>query len=273
MINILYAGNNKVFDGILISILSMRKHTKKELNIICLTMDLTEKDARFLPLTKKHENYLNDVVKKVNPNSKVSVIDATDVFKKSLMSSVNLGNHFTPYAMLRLLVDQIDGIPDKFIYLDADTMINNDISTLFDIDINDYELGVVKDSYNWIIPSRWGKNYFNSGVLLVNLAKSKETGLFKKAVDLCNNKKMLFADQSALNIVCEKKLMLPLKFNAKDKYKEDIVVHHFCNVRKNNNFFHRIKPWEVDLVKDKMDAYDDILDDYTDRKNSENFPV
>lgn len=48
MINILYAGNNKVFDGILISILSMRKHTKKELNIICLTMDLTEKDARFL---------------------------------------------------------------------------------------------------------------------------------------------------------------------------------------------------------------------------------
>ena len=42
-------------------------------------------------------------------------------------------------------------------------------------------------------------NYINSGVLLLNLKKIRETGLFKKAREMCQNKKMFMPDQSSLN--------------------------------------------------------------------------
>lgn len=42
-------------------------------------------------------------------------------------------------------------------------------------------------------------NYINSGVLLLNLKKIRETELFKKAREMCQNKKMFMPDQSSLN--------------------------------------------------------------------------
>ena len=53
-VNVLYAGNYKIFDGLLISLLSMVKHTKTPLNVMCLTMDLHELDPRFIPMNKDH---------------------------------------------------------------------------------------------------------------------------------------------------------------------------------------------------------------------------
>lgn len=163
--------------------------------------------------------------------------------------------------MLRLLADKYE-MPDRFIYLDGDVLVNNDLASLYDYPLKtETELGGVKDAF------RLNKGYFNAGVLLFNFKRCLETGLFEKARNLVVKKKMLYVDQEALNKVVKYKEMLPLKFNAKDKYFKEIVCHHFCNVRKTFNIFHRIKPWEVDLVKQKMSAYNDILDDYLSRKS------
>ena len=42
-------------------------------------------------------------------------------------------------------------------------------------------------------------NYINSGVLLLNLKKIRETKLLKRARQMCQNKKMFMPDQSSLN--------------------------------------------------------------------------
>ena len=258
MINILFAGNRKVFDGMMISSLSIVKHTKCPINVFCMTMTLTELNEKFVPISNEQSKYLEKIYKDVNEKSTFTLLDMTDLFKREMINSVNIKSHFTPYAMLRLFADMLDSIPDKIIYLDTDTIINNDLQQLYDIDVENYEIGCVRDVY------RISRTYFNTGVLLLNIKKIKETGLFAKAREMCLNKKMLYTDQAALNKCSTKKLILPLKFNAKDKYFKEIVVHHFCNVRK--RFFHRIKPWEVELVKEKMNAYDDILDEYIERK-------
>ena len=91
--------------------------------------------------------------------------------------------------------------------------------------------------------------------------------MFVKTRDLCLNKKMLYMDQDALNRSAKLVKRLPVKFNSKDKFYKQIVVHHFCNVREGKvkfigKWWHRIKPWNVDLVKRKMNAYNDILDEY-----------
>lgn len=263
MINLLYCGNDKVFDGLLISLLSATKHTKETIRAYILTMDLSDVDENYQPISENHRLFLEDVIKKQKPTSRVTLIDITQIYKNSMLNSKNLKNHFTPYAQLRLFADTIPELPYKIIYLDTDTIVNGDLNELFKIDISDYELACVKDLYNWLNPYRWKvKKYFNSGVLLLNMKNIKKTKLFKNARELVANKKMISPDQDALNFLVKSKLMLPEKFNAKDKYYKDIVVHHFCNVRKKGNFFFRVKPWHVDLVKEKMDAYNDLLDEY-----------
>ena len=261
-INVLMCGDKNYLDAIVISVMSIAAHTKRPINLILYTMDLSHINSRFKAMNENCGKYLENILKSKNTLSKVKIIDCTKEFlqKGGLIDSVNLKTHFTPYTMLRLLADLYD-MPDKFIYLDGDVIINNDLAQLYDYPIpENCELGAVKDAY------RLNKGYFNAGVLLVNFKECKKTGLFKKARELVINKKMLYVDQEALNKVVKSKIMLPLKFNAKDKYFPEIVVHHFCNVRKKNNLFYRIKPWEVDLVKQKMSVYNDILDDYLRRK-------
>ena len=260
MINILNAGNFKVFDGIVIGALSIVKHTEEPINMICFTMDLQELDSRWKPITKEMGKYVEKILKNKNKESKFTLVDMTEIYKKELANSANANTHFTPYTLLRLLADKVE-MPDRYIYLDTDTVVNRDLSLLFNYNLKkDTELGVVKDVY------RINKGYFNAGVMLVQHQQMLKGDVYKKALYLVTNKKMLYADQDALNKSVNKKEMLPLIFNAKDKYFSEIVVHHFCNVRKKGNFFHRVKPWEVDLVKEKMSAYNDILDDYVSRK-------
>ena len=268
MINLLLCGNDKVFDGAMISLLSASKNTNEALRVYLLTMDLQDVNEKFKPITEAHRKCLEDMIKEKNEKSSVVLIDITDLYKNSMLNSKNLKSHFTPYAQLRLFADIIPEIPYKIIYLDTDTIVNGDLKELFNIDIQDYELACVKDLYNILNPNRWKvRKYFNSGVLLLNMKAIRKTKLFTKARELVATKKMPSPDQDALNFLVKKKLMLPEKFNAKDKYYKEIVVHHFCNVRKKGNFFFRVKPWMVDLVKQKMHAYDDLLDEYLERKN------
>ena len=210
MINLLFAGNNKVFDGMLISLLSITKHTKEKINAYCLTMDLREVNPKFIPISNAQAMFLEQILKEGNEENTLELIDLTDMFKAEMLDSVNMRNHFTPYAMLRLFADKLPQIPDKIIYLDTDTIINNDLSELYNVDVENFELACVKDIYNWTSPSRWGiKDYFNSGVLLLNMKKIRETGMFERARKLCHDKKMLYPDQDVLNKTVKYKKILP----------------------------------------------------------------
>ncbi|MBQ8615755.1 MAG: glycosyltransferase family 8 protein, partial [Clostridia bacterium] len=196
MINILFGGNEKVFDGILLCLLSMTKHTNQELNIYILSADVSELNPNFTPLQAKQIEILNQVVKKKNPKSNVNLVIMGQDFNNWINNSQNKLNSYTPFAFLRLFADKVEDLPDKIIYLDTDIMINGDIKELFDIDITNHELGIVRDRYGhfFIKP-----NYFNSGMLLMNMKNIRKSGLFEKCRKMCKEKKMFMPDQSALN--------------------------------------------------------------------------
>ena len=53
MINLMFCGNDKVIDGMIISLLSIVKHCKKPLNVFILTMDLHELNEKYMPINEK----------------------------------------------------------------------------------------------------------------------------------------------------------------------------------------------------------------------------
>ena len=263
-INLMFCGNDKVFDGMLIVLLSIIKYCKNPLNVYILTMDLTEIEDRFKPINQSQCKILEDIIKNKNSKSKIHLIDMTSTFKKEMYSNnSNIDTHYTPYIFLRLLSDKVDNIPSKILYLDSDLVFYGDVSELYNLDISNYEIAMAKDYYGkFFINPR----YMNSGVVLMNMNNIKEQNCFEKARNMCNTKKMLLPDQSALNKCCKRKLLLPNKYNEQNKRHEDTLIRHYSMKIK---YFPRphllnIKPWEIKRIHEiyKIYDYDDIIEEY-----------
>ena len=136
--NLLYCGDKNIEQGLIISILSLIKNVKEEVNIYILTVNLKYVDKTIEPVTDKVIEVLNDLVKEKNSKSNVKKIDITNMFEKEI-PEVNMDTRFTPCCMLRLFADKIEEIPNKILYLDNDIVIRKDITEFYHQDINQIE--------------------------------------------------------------------------------------------------------------------------------------
>lgn len=263
MINILYCGNSGVFDGMLLSVLSVAKYTKHPVHVFILTMDLTDFDAKFTPISDKQAAHIEKILKGHWEQNELTLIDGTEMFKEKMQNCVNMGSSYTPYTLLRLILDELPDIPEKIIYMDTDTMAHGDVAELFDIDVSEYEFAGVVDYLGKFFIKR---DYINAGVLLLNLKKIKETGLFAVARKACCEKKMAFPDQDAINHNVTYKLIIDTKFNSQRRLCDDTVIQHFSKSIRWFPFFHTInvKPWQIDDVHKRLKifAYDDIFEEF-----------
>ena len=255
MINILLCGNEKVFDGALSELISITNKTKEPINCIIFTMDVSDIKKEYKPISDAQISFLNRVVKEKNSENRVVKYDVTDIYNKEFESSKNKTPYCSPYTLLRLLADKVDGIPDKLLYLDIDMMCNKDLSELYNIDVEGYEYAAVKEKYGcWLIRP----DYINAGMLLLNMKMIRETHLLEKARNLLLKKKLLFADQSAVFYNTTKKKLIPRKFNEQSKFnRKDTVICHFSKRLMFLPYPHteNYKQWDVTHVHKELRCY------------------
>lgn len=264
MVNLLFSGNSYVFDGVMTTLLSIEKYYKGEITAYVFTMDVSYLNPKFTPIEDDQIEFIDRMVKETNPNSKVVKVDVTELYKKELGGSPNEGSYCTPYTLLRLLADKVEGMPeDKLLYLDIDLLVNADIRKLYDIDITDYEYAAAKDHYG---KKFLHNDYINAGVLLFNMKKIKETKLLEKARKMINEKHMVFSDQSAIYNCTTKKLLLPQRFNDQKWLRKDTIIRHFCKTLKLQPYPRtvNIKPWKVSDIHRVFNCYkfDEVLYEY-----------
>ncbi|MBR6475050.1 MAG: hypothetical protein IKS98_06340 [Lachnospiraceae bacterium] len=179
MVNVLFCGNEGVFDGMLTCTLSilMRTESEEPFNFFIFTMDLTAIDAKYTPLTDSQIRVYEDVIKGYNPENRVSVIRIDKYYKKYFAGCPNEGAYCSPYTLIRLFADLIPEIPDKLLYLDADIFFNRDIHLLYDTDVTGFEYAAARDHYGKYLLY---PNYINAGVLLFNMAGHAGQSFSKK---------------------------------------------------------------------------------------------
>lgn len=270
MINILLCGNKRVFDGALTQLISMTNRTEETVRVFLMTMDLERLREDFVAITDEQAAFLNEVVRKKNPGNLVKKLDVTELYEREFHKCVNETAYCTPYTLLRLLADLVPEIPDKLLYLDIDIMIANDIRQLWEIDVTGYEYAAVKEKYGcWLIRP----DYFNAGMLLLNMAMIRETGLLEKARELIRTKKLLFADQSAIFKATTRKKLIPRIYNEQSKFnRKDTVVCHFCKRLMFRPYPHteNYKQWQVEEIHRYLHchAFDADLEEYLRLKGS-----
>lgn len=264
---LMYCGNVKVFDGMLISLLSIIKYVKLPLDVYVLTMDLQDMNEKYIPVNHAQVGFLEGIIRKVNDQSRIHLVDVTDVFKKEMEGSPNLATNYGPYTLARLFADFVPDIPDILLYMDTDTIAHGDITEVFETDIYGYEYAAAIDYLGkfFLFPT-----YQNAGVLLLNMKLIKENGFFGRVREWCRTKKMFFPDQTALNRLVPKKKFFSTRFNEQRMLHKNTVIQHFSKSIRLLPFYHtiNIKPWEIERMHSiyKIHAYDDILEEYLEYK-------
>lgn len=117
----------------------------------------------------------------------------------------------------------------KAIYLDCDIIVNDDLSKLFSVDIKDKSLAAALDTGHQSfysdqksiqnkncekigIKNKW--NYFNAGILLMNIEKMRQKTTYNQLIKMCVENKYFWQDQDCLNVVFEDDVkLLDIKWN------------------------------------------------------------
>jgi lipopolysaccharide biosynthesis glycosyltransferase len=129
---------------------------------------------------------------------------------------------------LRLAIGETLGPTGTVLYLDADTLIRGDLRPLMRTPLGGAPLGAVRDPQNPVIGAgialpAWaslglpcGRDYFNSGVMLLDLPDCDRQGLFSAARQFLarHPDKVMLWDQDALNVAAaDRWLRLDRKWN------------------------------------------------------------
>lgn len=158
-------------------------------------------------------------------NIKINIINQ-DKFAARL-PAVNVSRHVSRAALLKFFLPDIFKSLDKILYLDSDVLILRDITDLWNTDISGVYAAVVKDVFS--ITNRDYMNnlgirhefYFNSGVMLLNLAKMRDDKIPEKLFKFRMTHDQVFMDQDAFNaVIGNNVLYLPWWYNFLNCYLE-----------------------------------------------------
>lgn len=121
-------------------------------------------------------------------------------------------SHITKETYFRYLIPDIITDVDNVLYLDGDTVINGDISELFDIDLTGFYCAGVRDiyieqiGYKKEIGLTESELYINAGVILFNLEEIRKSSIIEKLFNLSSENDFKFQDQDTINIAFKGKI-------------------------------------------------------------------
>mgnify|MGYP004659368821 FL=1 len=178
-------------------------------------------------ISEENQNLLQSIINKTN-NATLSFIDT----KGFLANEWERGNfsknagQFTTDTIIRCFVAKFLPQYDKAIYSDVDVVVVDDISKLFDIDLKDKYMGVVRGAFNNYSESelshlseenyeKFKDTYFAGGIWLLNLKKIREDNLESKMIEIILDNSIIkrWNDQDIMNIACDNKVeFIPLNY-------------------------------------------------------------
>jgi lipopolysaccharide biosynthesis glycosyltransferase len=264
---IVFSANDYFIPYAAVTIQSMLEHSRLDTKyiIFILHKDISSKNIEILKLQiAGHQNFSLEFINVSN------LVSGYNFFTGNR-------NDLTAEAYFRLLIPDLFCQYEKVLYFDGDMLCYTDISYLYSVNLGTNliaavrDLGAIRDYYR---RKKRGKpdneygistvsnpdNYFNSGMLILNIKQFRETLPVKKLLEFAVSRSWKMHDQDVLNILCERRvLFLPLGWNfiyQNSNFKQDNYMTHlpehlyreYQNEKDAPNIIHLAgssrKPWE-----------------------------
>ncbi len=205
-------------------------------SLICNSSPETNYDIIILDdhIEEKNKEALFDLIPAGAKNIKIQIVDITPYVKDLDKSIFYIDGHFSISSYYRFFIPRILKNFSRAVYLDCDIVVLSDIAELYNEDLGPFALGAVRDTevirsiqpvvpdyqirYNFYIEKLRMKNpnnYFQSGILLLDLNKLREENFDARCIErLIEVKTPIYVDQDILNSLYENRVkFLPMKWN------------------------------------------------------------
>ena len=177
-------------------------------------------------------------------------------------------SHISKMTYARFLIPYIfQDTLSRVLYLDADLLVLDDLGPIWDTNLEGAVLGAVLDGLDsQLKSSKPGlekapkvRDYFNAGVLLIDLDRWRKERISEKSIEyLIGHPKSPFSDQDALNVACDgfwKKL--DPRWNFQEFYEKKKISNMSQEQRPGIiHFVTSLKPWDPRTMSINADLYD-----------------
>ncbi len=202
VIPIFYSCDDNFVKYTIVSLYSMIKNASKEYkyHVYILNTNISSKMKEKLLIM-------------ANENFEISFEDVTD-YLNSISDKFPIRDYYSNTTYYRLFIAEMFPEYNKAIYIDSDTIVQGDISKLYEIDIKDAYLGAcnelavlqLEDFANYVEKcdgiSKY--NFFNAGIIVINCEQFRLHFILDKFIQLLHTYKFVVAqDEDYLNVICK----------------------------------------------------------------------
>lgn len=258
-IPIFLSSDNNYAPFVATTIASICDNTKSFCDFYILDGGIEEKNKEKICKLKEQFNNFSIEFIKIDLEKEFSSIHYENCCKHVSLSTYN-----------RFLIPKLKPELKRILYLDVDIIVLGDISELYNQNLEGCMLGAVPEQisekeivvYKKILKLSKNHNYFNAGILLIDLEQWISKDIMSKLfeIEIKRREDLLHADQDVLNICFNDKYkVLDFKYNYEtnnnrelEQNRPDIVIRHFNT---------GIKPWDI-LPTIKTNLINNIDDFY-----------
>ena len=207
-INLFFTCDENYIPFFAIALESIRANCSKEYNYVVRV--LHSNSIKFVTQTKLIEEYQGENFE----------IEFVNIFShiRPIFASLHTRDYYSKSTYYRLFIPTLYPEIDKALYLDSDIVVLGDIAKLFNTDLGDNLVGAISDQsvgqiqeFQDYAENRIGvdsyNDYFNAGILLMNLAALRDFDFQNKFIELLNRVTFNVAqDQDYLNTLCKNRV-------------------------------------------------------------------
>lgn len=208
--HVVYAGTPNLYEQMVWAAKSLLYHTKVD-------------GITFLIEDDEFPYELPDIIKTINVKEYEE--------RQFPPSGKNSKTHFTKMALVRICYPELLPDVDKVLQLDVDTVVMDDISPLWDIDMTGKWYAAAWEPLSGYDPYRSG-HYQNVGVCMFNLEQMREDNAQEQLVNWINTTRANCVEQDALNYLGQmrgKSCDIPTRYNENRAcgYTDDPAIVHY----------------------------------------------
>lgn len=189
-----------------------------------------ERDVKYV------NNEINSRIKRLNLNNKfdieIKAFESLSEFE-ALSKAFNLRQLICTLRLFILDAEYRNNEYDRLVmYMDVDMLCAGDMSELLKLKLDGFPFAACGDGNSMQVYGNHVKNYFNGGLLIFNIPEWRKLNLTEKCLNFLLKYKPQYADQDALNVVCDGNYYdLDRKFNLTgggyNEITNNIVIYHF----------------------------------------------
>lgn len=115
----------------------------------------------------------------------------------------NYNSQWTWMSLVRLVLPDLLIRENRALWLDIDTIVEQDIGDLFDRDLAGNCVAMVEEP----VRSKYPFTYHNAGVILMDLDKLRADFTWRKWIKLVNREPFTAKDQDVINLICQGEIL------------------------------------------------------------------